>query len=66
MNKKMKGFVDPITLGFIIAIVGGSTAITVTNSKQSEENGSVAISVVQPAAVTIAASKEELARPGKE
>ena len=65
MNKKMRGFVDPITLGFIIALIGSSTAVVANKGTQSEENSAVAVSAVQPAGLTLAASQKELPGSGE-
>ncbi|MGD8931245.1 MAG: hypothetical protein PVI52_01655 [Chromatiales bacterium] len=38
MNRKqMKGFIDPITLGFILTIVGGATVLTLDKPNSTDQ-----------------------------
>jgi hypothetical protein len=38
MNRKqMKGFVDPITLGFILSIVGSTTVLTMDKNDSTDQ-----------------------------
>lgn len=40
MLKNMRGFIDPLTLGFIISLIG-STTVLVANSSQGTEQSPV-------------------------
>ena len=38
MNRKhMKGFIDPITLGFILSIVGGATVLSLEKNDSTDQ-----------------------------
>jgi hypothetical protein len=38
-KRSMQGFVDPITLGFILSIVGSVTVLSLEPSKSSDQQG---------------------------
>ncbi len=49
--KKTRGFVDPITLGFLLSLVGTTTALTTHDAKQVEPRQTAAQVNVQAIAV---------------
>ncbi len=49
--KKTRGFVDPITLGFLLSLVGTTTALTTRDAEQVEPTQTAAQVNVQAIAV---------------
>lgn len=46
--KRMKGVVDPITLGFIIAVLGTATVLTFDKAEADVETAAQPVEIVEP------------------
>jgi len=51
--KKVRGFIDPITLGFLFSLVGTTTALVVKDDTQAATDTAVKMNVQEVAAVQI-------------